>query len=603
MKMLSRLMALLLAVGLATVNSIRADTTITTFDTPGFAPVNALYASWASAATNATPTNYIILNAFTYGSLWKQLGPPPLSVLGNTNLVLDVTLDAAIPTAAASSFTVIVDLKDGQSPSTSFGYRFKGLSPGHHILVGNLFTTNVPATDNGVAITNNLYEIHTNSINPATGTLDLSQLWHLNLELDPTTYVNAGDFYSIAFNDLTLAGSSNGSAPVSNLCATIDAFDNTALAGLSGSWTNQVPTSTNLLITAAGYGDGYAAVTPVVNTDPNKTLQVSLNLSAPSTANGKLGPLVVLQDGAGNQIRFAWYGQSPGTNLVLTSLLGSGTPVVGTTFDFTTVSFFHMQLDPSSYAGEYTVAWNDVSVTGCTNTAGTGTAPCLTLQGFQNDSLNGLYGNWTTQDSTPTNLQVTASGFGGGWQFASGSTDSSKTLRVNVTLEAPSAAVGRLGPLVVLQDADGTQMLYSWYGQSPGTNLILTSLLSAGTPVSAQPGTTPGFDFTAISAFHVQLDPSSFAGTYTVAWNNLDVIGCAPPPPIVILSSAYHPSTQEFSLTWSSVTGANYAVQSALNATDAFTDLITDIPSSGSNTAASVYLSDPQQSFVRVRRQ
>ena len=581
----------------------RADTTITTFDTPGFAPVNALYASWSTAATNATPTNFIVLNAFTYGSLWKQLGAPPINAAGNTNLVLDVTLDAAVPAAAAGALTVIVDLKDGQSPATSFGYRFKGLSPGHHILVGNLFTTNIAATDNGVNITNNLYEIHTNSINPTTGTLDLTQLWHLNLELDPTTYINSGETYTIAFNDLKLTGSSNGTTTtVSNLCVTIDSFDSSGLAGLSGNWTNQISTPTNLIITAAGFGDGYAPVAPVVSTDSNKTLQVTLDLTAPAAANGKLGPLVVLQDGAGNQIRYAWYGQSPSTNLVLSSGLKGGTLVVGTSFDFTTISFFHLQLDPSSYAGAYTVAWDDLSVTGCTNTGFTGTATCATLQSFQNDFL-GLYANWTNQVSTPTNLQITASGFGGGWQFTSASTDSNKSLRVNVTLEATSAAVGRLGPIVVLQDSDGTQWQYAWYGQSPGTNLVLTSLLSAGTPVSSQPGSVPGFNFSAISAFHVQLDPSSYTGTYTVAWNNLDVFGCAEPPPIVIISSSYNPSTQEFSLTWNSVDGGTYAVQSATDVTDVFNDLVTDIPSAGSNTTASVMLSDPNRSFVRVRKQ
>jgi hypothetical protein len=69
----------------------------------------------------------------------------------------------------------------------------------------------------------------------------------------------------------------------------------------------------------------------------------------------------------------------------------------------------------------------------------------------------------------------------------------------------------------------------------------------------------------------------------------------------VITSWSYDPNTQEFTLTWTSIPGANYALQSAGNITDPFTDLATDIPSGGSTTTATVSLSDPNRSFVRVR--
>ena len=247
-----------LAAALATLSSAKADTVIASFDT--FTP-NALYASWATATINATPTNYIISDASKYGSLWKQIGL--LNAAGNTNLVFDVTITAANPAAAASALTVIVDLKDGQSPvNTQFSYRFQGLGPGHHVLVGNLFSANVPATDNGTNISG--YQIVTNTVNPTTQTLDLSQLWHLNVELDPTTYTNVGYTYTIALNDLTLTGSGgsggDGGGGLMNVCATLDSFDNSPLGGLSGNWTSQVSTPTNLQITAIGYGDGWAAI-------------------------------------------------------------------------------------------------------------------------------------------------------------------------------------------------------------------------------------------------------------------------------------------------------------------------------------------------------
>src|SRR6185436_5455652 len=88
----------------------------------------------------------------------------------------------------------------------------------------------------------------------------------------------------------------------------------------------------------------------------------------------------------------------------------------------------------------------------------------------------------------------------------------------------PGTANGKLGPIVVLQDADGTQIQYAWYGLNPGTNLTLTKVLGTGTIVA--PGSTPGFNHSAISFFHVQLDPSTYGSSYTVAWNDLSVVGC-----------------------------------------------------------------------------
>jgi len=747
-----------LAAGLGMLGSARADTTVATFD--NFTP-NVLYASWATSSNYSTASSYVISNAFTYGSLWKQIGL--LNAAGNSNLVFDVNIDAAYPTAAASNLTVIVDLKDGQSPvNTQFSYRFHHLGAGHHILAGNLFSTNTPATDNGTPIS--FYEIRTNSINTTTYTLDLSQLWHLNVELDPTSYTSAGDTYTITLNDLTLtsgtgatgsnvcavidafdgtglaglsggwttqistptnlqitaSGFGDGWAPVSpvantdsnkilqvgltltapsaangllgpivvlqdgagrqikyawygqsagtnlvlasllgagtlvapatnfdfttisffhvqldpssysgsytvawndisvtgctgsgggggsqNVCAALDAFDGTSLAAISGGWTSQVSTPTNLQVTGSGFGDGYAPVAPLVSTDSGKTLQLNVTLTAPSAANGKLGPIVVLQDGAGNQLRYAWYGQNPGTNMVLTNVLSAGVQAVGTTFDFTTISYFHVQLDPSTYSGAYTVAWNDLSIVGCTNSGGGGTAVCATIDAFSNDYLSGLYGSWTIDNevSTDTNLQMTASGWGGGWHPIGPTinTTSNMTLQLDVTLTAGSAANGLLGPIVVLEDGDGTQFQYAWYGHSPGTNLVLTMPLNSGTTVAA--GTTPGFDFSTISFFHLQLDPSSYAGSYTVAFNNLAIIGCAPPPPLVIAQPTYDPSTGLFTLTWSSENGALYAVQAAANITDTFTDILDYIPSGGATTSVTISLTDPSKSFVRVRKQ
>jgi hypothetical protein len=575
-----------------------ADTSIATFD--NFTP-NALYSSWSSGTTQTTATNYSV-TATGYGSLWKQVGP--INGTGNTNLVLDIDLSGS--TGADTNLGVIVDLKDADD--TQISYRFYGRSRGHHILVANLFTTDVPATDNGVAITNNLFRIITNNVGTTAG-LDLGNLWHLNLEMDPYMYTFAP--YTITFNDLKLAnasgGSSGGGGGPTNVCAVISSFDNTGLGGTYGAWSTQTTTPTNLQITAAGWGGGYAAVSPAVNTTSNKTIQLNVTLTAPAAANGTLGPIVVLEDGDGTQIRFTWYGQNPGTNIVLTNVLSAGTIVqAGSTpgFDFSHIAFFHVQLDPSSYSGSYTVSWNDLSIVGC-NGSSTGNGLCGTVSSFDNVYMAGQYGSWAgqTPTSTASNWQITAtSGFGGAYNFISPaiSTTTNRTLTLNVTLTAPAAANGQLGPIVVLEDGDGTQLRYAWYGQSPGTNLVLTSLLSAG--VLAQAGSTPGFDASSITAFHIQVDPSGYSGAYTASFNDISIFGCDAVT-IQITSYSYDPANQQFTLSWSSQAGATYAIQSSSDLQTAFSDVATGIPSGGTTTSVIVPVPDPSKGFFRVRKQ
>src|SRR5215468_10143455 len=160
-----RLAAGALLAGVATLKSTAADTTLTTFD--NFTP-NALYPSWTSASTNATPTNYIV-TATGYGSLWKQVGP--INAAGTSNIVFDVDLSGTAD--ADGKLGVLVRLKDNDNTQTS--YRWYGRSRGHHILSANLFSTNFPATDNGVAITNGTFQFLTNDPGSTPG-LDTSIL-------------------------------------------------------------------------------------------------------------------------------------------------------------------------------------------------------------------------------------------------------------------------------------------------------------------------------------------------------------------------------------------------------------------------------------------
>ena len=590
-----RLATAALVAGFATLNSAKAaETTITTFD--NFSPT-AKYASWSSAPFSATSSNFVI-TATGYGSLLKTYGP--LNAAGSSNIVFDVDLSGAAD--ADGKLGVLVSLTDNDN--TQISYRWFGRSRGHHVLTANLFTTNILATDNGVAITDGTFKVVTNQVGGTAG-LDTSILWHVNVELDPSSY---GQAYTIAMNDLKLtSGAGGGGGGSTNECAVISSFDNTTL-NLGAGWTSQVSTPSNIQITATGFGDGWNVCS--VNTDSNATLTLNVTLAATAAANGKLGPIVVLEDGDGTQLRYTFYGQNPSTNLVLTSALSAGSQVAaGSTpgFNFSTISFFHVQLDPSSYAGSYTVSWNNLGVTGCTNSQPPlGNDVCATIDNFNSDFMAGYYVNWSAANevSGPNSLSMTATGFGGGYHgvFPNVATESNKVLRLDVTLTAPAAANGKLGPIVVLQDGDGTQLTYAFYGQNPATNLILTSLLSAGVPVAAQPGSTPGFDFSTISFFHLQLDPSSYAGSYTVAFNNLDVFGCTTVP-ITIMNYSYDRPSQQFSLTWTSEPSASYAIQSSSDLQAGFTDIATGIPSAGSTTTVSVPLTDPSKGFVRIRKE
>ncbi|MDB6123886.1 MAG: hypothetical protein JWQ71_2879 [Pedosphaera sp.] len=580
---------------LAMVRSTKADTTISTFDTPGFSPPNARYASWSSATVTATATNYIIGSSGGYGSLWKQVGP--ISASGSSNIVFDVTLSSA-DTNANGKLGPIITLTDGDG--TVVSYRWYGRTLGNHILTGNLSNV-AQSSDNGVSNNTGFLIVG----NPAN--LDLSSIWHLNVELDSSTF---GGAYTVALNDVKFTNGDSGTGGGSTgVCAVVSTFDNVSLSGTYGNWTTQTPTANSLQVTASGYGGGYRGITPIINTTSDKTLQLNVTLTAPSGAIGKLGPLVILEDGDGTQLRYAWYGQNPGTNLVLTSALSAGAVVQAGSvngFDFSNISFFHIQLDPSTYSGSYTVAWNDISIIGCNGGGGggsNGTGVCATISTFDNFFMGGDYVGWQSANevSTATNWQMTATGFGGGFAAITPNitTTSNRTLQFNVTLTAPPAANGMLGPLVILEDADATQLRYAWYGQSPGTNLVLTSVLSAG--VIAQAGSTPGFDFNNIAFFHLQLDPSSYSGSYTIAANDLSIIGC-PTVTIQITSYSYDSNSGQFTLTWTSENGATYAIQAGSDVTS-LTDLVTGIPSSGGTTTATVTPGNASRNFLRVRKQ
>ncbi len=122
---------------------------------------------------------------------------------------------------------------------------------------------------------------------------------------------------------------------------------------------------------------------------------------------------------------------------------------------------------------------------------------------------------------------VTASGYGSNWKYigaAPVSASGNTTLQVTVDLSAPEpAANGKLGVIVELIDADGTDYSYAWYGQTLGHHVLKVPVNS---PYKINnPGTIKGLDLDTLEHEHIQLDPGSYSGQYTVAWDDLRLTG------------------------------------------------------------------------------
>src|SRR5258705_13968490 len=107
-----RLAAAALMAGVATFNSVAADTTLTTFDT--FTPT-AKYASWSSAPFSMTTSNFVI-TATGYGSLLKTVGP--INASGTSNLVFDLDLTGGA--GADDHLGVLVSLTDNDNTQISY---------------------------------------------------------------------------------------------------------------------------------------------------------------------------------------------------------------------------------------------------------------------------------------------------------------------------------------------------------------------------------------------------------------------------------------------------------------------------------------------------
>jgi hypothetical protein len=226
-----------------------------------------------------------------------------------------------------------------------------------------------------------------------------------------------------------------------------------------------------------------------------------------------------------------------------------------------------------------------------------------TITAFEDFTLDGLFSSWAsaTVISSPTNYSVTASGYGSGYKALSPALDATgeTSIELTVTLGGSSGASSPIsGPIVALVDADGTFNNYAWYGQTKGTHVLKANL--AAPSFTSAAGAVPGLDLSKLAFFHLQDDPGSYAGTYTITFELLRLTG-APHP--AITSQSYDPATQQFTLTWTSNPTKSYTILYASNLANSFNPLVTDIPANGTSTTATVSMPGGESGFLRIQQQ
>jgi hypothetical protein len=223
-----------------------------------------------------------------------------------------------------------------------------------------------------------------------------------------------------------------------------------------------------------------------------------------------------------------------------------------------------------------------------------------TITTFDDFYSDALYASWLTAtiDAGPTAYSVTATNYGSNWRYLPVDASGETTVELTVTLSSSSTNEGKLGPIVTLEDADGTSLNYAWFGQTNGS-YVLTMPIASPTWVGAA-GSVAGLDLATLTHLHMQLDPSDYHGGYTIVWENLRLTGA---PPSAITAYSFNPATTEFNLTWSSKPGKFYTVLYAATLTSSFDPLAADIPSGGTSTSVTVGMPTGDSGFLRIQEQ
>jgi len=114
------------------------------------------------------------------------------------------------------------------------------------------------------------------------------------------------------------------------------------------------------------------------------------------------------------------------------------------------------------------------------------------------------------------------------------------------------------------------------------------------------PGTVSGLDLSRLAFFHLQDDPGTYTGQYTINFNLLRLTGA---PALAITSQSYDPNTQQFTLTWGSKPSKSYSILYTSDLTTPFSPLVSDIASGGSSTTNTFFVPTGRFAFLRVQEQ
>lgn len=221
----------------------------------------------------------------------------------------------------------------------------------------------------------------------------------------------------------------------------------------------------------------------------------------------------------------------------------------------------------------------------------------------ENFAMDGLFA-WSDAivESTANGYSIIDRGYGSGYKNITPNIDASDetTIELTVRVSGQGAAANApvSGPIVSLVDTDGTFYNFAWYGRTTGRH-VLTAPLSSPTSVQA-PGSTPGLNLAALDFFHLQDDPGDFAGTYTIVFERLRLIGA---PAMRIASARLERASNELTITWNSKAGRMYNILYSSNLLTPFEAVQTDIAAEGAATTNSIVLPPGESGFVRVQEQ
>ena len=285
-------------------------------------------------------------------------------------------------------------------------------------------------------------------------------------------------------------------------------------------------------LTASGYGSGYKGlISEGILGAGNNTLQLELTLSGDTGGSGQLGPIVRLVDTDGTDYSYRWYGQTYGSKVLTSPVESPHTtmdPGLIPGLDLDNLESMFLELDPYLFTGSYTVEWQDLRLT-------TVTPPDpQVICDFNSTGISPYAGNWVVTNGADS-MNITGSGFGGGWAPAFGSLDASGSTHVELDVSVNSAD-GPLNIVTLLEDADGTQHVWRWFGVDAGDHALSFRSETVTNANAAEPpnaidqanswsvaGSVAGLDLDNIKYFHVQIDPQNAGDSYDVSFNNYRV--------------------------------------------------------------------------------